>query len=113
MHVQLQDSHACTCETVILPNTAWLSLNYLEKTFLDAFLGGETNQPTKQKDSSQSTTHFAFQGVEEDWTMNKPSPVTRWWRGSSFGGVVASLSLAFSLALAVISEPTTMAAQVS
>lgn len=37
----------------------------------------------KKKDSSQSTTHFDFQGTEEDQTMNKQSPITWWWRGSS------------------------------
>lgn len=49
-HVQLQDSHVCVRQAVISLNTAWLSLNYLEKTHLN-FLGyifWEENQKESQ-----------------------------------------------------------------
>lgn len=81
--MKLEDSHVHLCEGVISPNTAWLSLNCLEK--LPGYLfWGKTKKPTKtnqqntttKKDSSQSTTHFDFKGVEENWTMNKQSPIT-------------------------------------
>ena len=83
-HVQLQDSHARIRESIISPNTAWLSLNYPEKLSWLHFWGEKQKKnPNKQKDSSQSATHFVFQGAEEDCTMNKQSPTTSWWRGSS------------------------------
>lgn len=47
-HVQLQDSRACVRQAVISLNTAWLSLNYLEKTPPQLswlhFLGGKTKK---------------------------------------------------------------------
>lgn len=80
------------------------------KTFLATFLGGKTKQTNKRTEVKvQPTLPFKVLKTTGQWTESHYLVV----EGIQFGGAVPSLRLAFSLALAVISEPITMAAQVS
>lgn len=64
-------------EAAISSNIVWLKLNYLEKLswvhYLVIYLFKQN--PNIQKTSTQSATHFAFQGGADDWTMNEQSPL--------------------------------------